>query len=164
MKVSGIVALSENGVIGKEGKIPWHLPNDLKQFKNLTKGHCVVMGRKTYESIGHPLSNRTNIVITRGTYPGVVITPSFEWALEFARFQKEMELFVIGGAQVYKAAEPFMTQLYITIVHAQIEGDTSFPISLDNWTLQKVELHPSDDKHQYPYSFKLYERESIDCF
>jgi len=164
MKVSGIVALSENGIIGKKGKIPWHLPNDLKQFRNLTEGHCVVMGRKTYESIGRPLSNRTNIVITRGTYPGVVITPSFEWALEFARFQKETELFVIGGAQVYKAAEPFMARLYVTVVHTQIEGDTSFPISLDNWILQKVELHSSDDKHQYCYSFKLYECESIDCF
>lgn len=129
-RISLIAALSENRVIGKEGKIPWHLKDDFRRFKERTIGHAIIMGRKTHESIGRPLPGRTNIVITRDvsrTIPGCVIAGSLSEALVKAREVESEEIFVIGGGQIYTEALNVADRLYLTLVHAIIDGDTFFP-------------------------------------
>lgn len=128
-KISIIVALGHNRVIGKDGKIPWHVSEDLKRFKRLTTGHAVVMGRKTYESIGKPLPNRTNIVITRGVSSpaGCIAVHSLDEALARAREVEKDEIFVIGGGEIYRQAIGLADKLYLTVVHKEFEGDAFFP-------------------------------------
>lgn len=135
--ISAIVALSKNNVIGKDGKLPWHVPEDLKRFKALTSGHVVVMGRKTFESIGNPLPNRTNIVITRDPdylAEGIIIAHSLQEALDISKKEElktfdtsKNEIFIIGGGQIYEQAMPVTDKLYLTIIDEEIEGDTFFP-------------------------------------
>ena len=130
MKLSIITAMSMNGVIGKDGKLPWHFPSDLKFFKDTTLGKSVIMGRKTFESLDKPLPNRKNIVVTRNInyalhQQDVEITLSLGQALKLCR--EEREVFVIGGAELYKKALPFANKLYVTIVNEEYEGDTYFP-------------------------------------
>ncbi len=160
MTLSLIVAASENHVIGKGGKIPWHLPADLKHFRDLTQGHPVIMGRKTYESIGHPLPNRTNIVITRGKevkIEGCTIVHSLEDALRIV--SDSPEVFVIGGGEIYKEALPLADRIYLTRVHAIVEGDAFFPeIDPKQWREVSRERHAADAEHLYPYTFLVYER------
>jgi dihydrofolate reductase len=131
MKIALIVAISENGIIGDKGKIPWHISNDLKRFKRLTMGHPIIMGRKTYESIGKPLPGRTNIVLTQSpnfTAPSeVLIFASLNAALDHCRTQNAESAFIIGGNKVYEAALPLTDKLFITEVHQHINGDTNFP-------------------------------------
>jgi dihydrofolate reductase len=133
-----IAAVSRNGVIGREGKLPWHLPEDLKRFKKVTTGHAVVMGRKTFESIGKPLPERRNIVLTRRPNPKfpepVLHFNSLEAALQACHESGESEVFVIGGAEVYAQAMPLADRMMLTEIDRHVEGDAAFPEwNRDDW-------------------------------
>ena len=158
--ISLIVAVSENNVIGSGGELPWRLSDDLKRFKAVTMGKPIVMGRKTYESIGRPLPGRQNIVITGQAgfdAPGCDVVDSKEAALAAAR--DAGEAMVIGGSQVYALFLPDAGRLYLTRVHAEIEGDTHFPdVASDDWRLVADEAHQADERNEYDYSFRTYER------
>ncbi len=160
MKISIIAAMSENRVIGRDGALPWHLPDDLARFKTITTGHTVIMGRKTFESVGKPLPNRRSIVISRNTdyqCEGVVVAHSFDEALECGVGQEEV--FVLGGQAVYELALPRSDRIYLTMVHASIDGDTHFPpFDPSEWRLVEDERHEADDRHAYAFSFRRYER------
>ncbi len=162
MKISVIAAMSENRVIGRDGALPWHLPTDLARFKSITTGHTVIMGRKTFESVGQPLPNRRTIVITRNNdyqCAGVFIAHSLDEALDHAA--REDEIFILGGEAVYQMALSRADCLYLTIIHATIEGDTYFPtFDFDDWKLVEDERHEADDRHAYAFSFRRYERTS----
>jgi len=156
MILSLIVAASRNNVIGAGGKLPWHLSADLKHFKKLTLGHPVLMGRKTFESIGKPLPGRTNIVITRQKeYQacGATVVHSLEEALRVC--EKEPEVFVIGGAEIYKEALPQADRIYLTRINQNFEGDTRLDLNLSAWreTLREDSLN-----NLLPYSFITYKR------
>jgi dihydrofolate reductase len=131
MNISVIVAMSENGVIGDKGKIPWHIREDLQRFKRLTMGHPIIMGRKTYESIGKPLPGRTNIVLTRSpdftAPPEVLMFAGLDATLEHCRGQNHDSVFIIGGSKVFQIALPLADRLLITEVHQHVNGDTKFP-------------------------------------
>ena len=160
MIVSLVVAMAENHVIGRGGGLPWHLPKDLQHFKRLTIDHTVIMGRKTFEEIKQPLANRRNVVISRDPSwqpRGATVVPSLEEAL--AMGATEEEVFVIGGGEIFRLALPRADRLYLTLVHAKVEGDTSFPsFDLAAWALEDEEHHPADEKHAYPYTFRTYSR------
>ncbi|MEE9130243.1 MAG: dihydrofolate reductase [Phycisphaerales bacterium] len=162
MKISVIAAMSENRVIGRDGALPWHLPADLARFKSITTGHTVIMGRKTFESVGQPLPNRRTIVITRNNdyqCAGVFIAHGLDAALDHAA--REDEIFILGGEAIYRIALPRADRLYLTIVHATIQGDTHFPpFDPDRWKLVEDERHEADDRHAYAFSFRRYERTS----
>jgi dihydrofolate reductase len=162
MMLSMIVAVSENGVIGRGGDLPWHLSADLRRFKALTMGHTLVMGRKTWESIGRPLPGRKIVVLSRQAdyrVEGAGVVPDLDEACRVAEIRGETEVFVIGGAEVYRQALLKVGRLYLTRVHATIEGDTCLPeITWDNWQLLESERHEADDKHQFAYSFQIFTR------
>ena len=153
--------MAENRVIGINNTLPWHLPADLKHFRQITTGHHVIMGRRNYESIGKPLPNRTNIVVTRNRNyraPGCVVTHSLEEALEHAH--ADPEIFIIGGAELYRQSFAHADRLYLTLVHAKIAGDTRFPdFDPDQWNEIMRERHEADDKNPYAYSFLMYDRD-----
>lgn len=158
--VSAIVAAADNNAIGKDNQLLWHLPNDLRFFKRTTSGHAVIMGRKTYESVGKPLPNRRNLVVTRQkdyTLEGAEVVHSLEAAL--ARCANEKEVFIVGGAEIYRQALPATNRVYLTRVHADLSGDTYFP-ELDerDWVLVSEQKHDPDERHAYGYTFKVYER------
>lgn len=165
MKISLIAAKSENGVIGRGGKLPWHLPADLKRFKGLTTGHTVIMGRKTYESIGRPLPNRRSIIVTRNTdyrQEGVEVVNTFQEALTLAN--SEEEVYVIGGAEIFQLAVPRAEQIYLTLLHTVIDGDVFFPeLDPKEWVLVKSERHEEDERNKWSYSFQRYERTREAC-
>ena len=157
MKLSLIVAVAENGVIGNNNQLIWHLPNDLKQFKRLTTGHCIIMGRKTFESIGKPLPNRTSIIISRNTdfqIAGCITVSSLENAISEAQKIETEEAFIIGGAEIYRLALPLVNKIYLTEVHHPYEGDTFFP-TIDKiiWQERHREDFEIDEKHLVKYSF-----------
>lgn len=160
MIVALIVAMAENRVIGRAGGLPWHLPKDLRHFKRLTVDHTVIMGRKTFEEIKQPLANRRNVAISRDPSfqpRGVTVVPSLEEALALGA--TEDAVFVIGGGEIFRLALPRADRLYLTLVHAKVEGDTFFPpFDLTAWALEEEEDHPADDKHAYAYTFKTYSR------
>ena len=160
MIVSLIAALAENRVIGKGGKLPWRLPDDTRHFKRLTVDHTVIMGRKTFEEIRHPLANRRNVVITRNPDfrpPGVTVVPNLDEALALGA--TEREVFVVGGAEIYRLALARADRLYLTVVHADVEGDTFFPpFDRSDWVLEEEILHPTDANHAYPFTFRTYSR------
>ncbi len=168
IRVALMVAVAANGVIGRDNALPWHLPEDLRHFRRTTLGKPVVMGRKTFESIGRPLPGRPNIVVT-GTpgwqVEGVTVTDSvpaaLELARELARAEGVDELVVIGGATIYAAALPLAQRLYVTEVHADVEGDTWFPpVDRADWQeIQREELPASED-NPYAYAFVCFERRS----
>ena len=155
MIVSIVVAISENNAIGKNNQLIWHLPADLKHFKEITTGHSIIMGRKTYDSIGKPLPNRRNIVITRNPLleiPGTEVCTSLEAAI--ALCQAEEEVFVIGGAEIFQEAFPLTQKIYLTRVHENYEADTFFPeIDAETWTETAVEHHQADAKNAVDYTF-----------
>jgi dihydrofolate reductase len=159
-RVALVVAMSENGVIGKDGGLPWHLPDDLKYFKVVTFGKPVLMGRRTFESIGKPLPGRRNLVLTRaasGSVPGVEYVHSVEQARSLA--VGAAELCVIGGAEVFALALPLATRIYLTRVHATIAGDTFFPLrDFSAWRASESVAHAADDRHAYAMSFLTLER------
>lgn len=156
-----IVAKAENNVIGNKNQLIWHLPNDLKRFKQLTTGHPIIMGRKTFESIGKPLPNRTNIVITRNTVwtaEGIVTVHSLEDAIQLAS-RSDSEIFIIGGGNIYQQALKLADVLEVTEVHQDFDGDAHFPeIDLNQWQETFREKHPTDEKHSIEYSFVTYIR------
>ncbi len=157
MKLSLIVAVAENHVIGNNNQLIWHLPNDLKQFRRLTTGHCIIMGRKTFESIGKPLPNRTSVIISRNPafkIEGCITVDSLENAISEAKKIENEEAFIIGGAEIYRLSLPLVDKIYLTEVHHSFEGDTTFPeIDKSIWQETHREDFETDEKHQYPYSF-----------
>ena len=161
MIVSIIVAVSDNNVIGRDNRIPWRQSTDLKRLKKLTMGHHFLMGRKTYESLDAPLPGRSIIVITHNAEyrpDGVLTAPSLERAIEMARIDDEV--FIGGGSQIFEQALHRADRMYLTRVHAEVEGDTFFPEFDDvtEWKLIDSEHCEADEKNQYPYSFLTYER------
>ena len=165
MAVSLIVAVSENRVIGRAGGLPWRLSADLKHFKKTTMGHHLIIGRRTWDEVGKPLPGRTMVVVTRSRRfapDGVRVAHSLEEALDIAR--DDDEPFIGGGAHIYRMAleNNIVDRLYITRVHAEIEGDTFFPnLDLDDWELVSEERHEADERNEHPYSFLVYERRSV---
>ncbi|MFW6019697.1 MAG: type 3 dihydrofolate reductase [Bacteroidales bacterium] len=161
-KISIIVAIAKNRVIGKNNQMPWHLPADLKHFKKTTYGFPVIMGRKTFESIGKPLPGRKSIVISRQgnlslNFESVEVVHSFADAVNAARDYEEA--FVIGGSDIYKLALPFTEKIYMTKLDMEVEGDTYFPeLDLKRWTLVDEEHHQADTKNPHDYSFLVFER------
>ena len=166
MKVSLIVAVSENGVIGKNNDLIWHLPNDIQFFKEKTMGHHVIMGRKNFESIPHkyrPLANRNNVIITRKTNyeaKGCVIADSVESALEIAKNNGDDEPFIIGGGQIYKLAlkAKLVDKIYLTKIHHTYEGDTFFAELGNEWEERERIDYTKDKKHAQDYSFLTFEK------
>ncbi|PIB34853.1 diacylglycerol kinase [Reichenbachiella sp. 5M10] len=165
MKISMIAAMSSNRVIGINNDLPWHLPDDMKYFMETTKHHCVIMGRKNYESLPpkfRPLPDRTNLVVTRqGDYetPGCERFDSIEAAIEFARNTGEEELFIIGGGQIYQLGQALADKIYLTEIHADIEGgEVFFPELTSDWLEKTRTAHGVDERHQYAFDFVTYER------
>lgn len=166
MKLALIAAMAQNRVVGIDNKLPWHLPEDLKYFKLITTGKAVIMGRKTYDSIGRPLPNRTNIVITRSTEfsaPGIEVVNSLDAAIELAEnvslINAVDEVMVIGGAQIYEAALPKADRLYLTHVHANVEGDAYFPdVDMNQWKELGREDYDASETNPYNYSFVVYDK------
>ncbi len=163
MKIAIVVAIAENNVIGGENKLLWHLPADLKHFKALTTGHCIIMGRKTYESIGRPLPNRTNIVISRDEnleIAGCLVFSSLQKAIEAAKnIETNGTICIIGGGEIYKQAMDLADELYVTEVMTSIKGDTFFPkIESKTWDLLSRDNFEPDEKNAYFYSFLKYEK------
>ncbi len=155
-----IVAASENHVIGKDNGMPWHLPNDFKYFKKTTLEHSVVMGRKTYDSIGKALPDRRNIVISRdSSYQPEDVDVANSIQEVFSSCRDEREIFIIGGANIYAQFLPLADRVLLTRVHTHIEGDAYFP-DLDplQWDMTAEEKHMADEKHAFNYSFQVYER------
>lgn len=155
-----IVATAENNVIGSGNKMLWHLPNDFKYFKNKTLHHSILMGRKTFESIGKALPERRNIVITKDYhYQGqaIDVANSFDEAMSYCR--DEPQVFVIGGGQIYEQALPFAEKVFLTRVHTTINGEVKFPeLSNEEWKLVSQDKHIKDEKHEYDYTFEEYVR------
>lgn len=155
MRISAIFAISENGVLGKENKLPWHLPADLQHFKTITLGKPILLGRKTYQSIGRPLPGRCNVVVSHDVNfqaPGCVVVNSIKTALEAVSYSDEV--IVIGGAFLYQQLLPRIQQLYLTIIHHHFEGDTFFPtLNMSEWyEVERID-HQPDEKNHYAYSF-----------
>ncbi|MEG0084942.1 MAG: dihydrofolate reductase [Niameybacter sp.] len=166
MMISMIVAMSENYVIGKGNKMPWYIPEDLQYFKKVTKGHTVVMGSKTFESIGHPLPDRINIVLTQNRNylaEGCSLAHSVEEVIE-KYYGEQQELFIIGGSTLYQVFMPFVTKLYITWIEGNIEGDayfSRFPLAHKQQTGFKcIKQMPQSEQHSYKYRFTEWKRES----
>ena len=157
--ISIIAAVAQNGVIGDKNSLLWHISEDLRFFKRTTSGHPVIMGRKTYESLGRPLPNRRNIVISRTqqTIEGCEVVGSLEEAV--ALFPSEEEIFIIGGAQIYALALDIADKMYLTRVCHDYEGDTSFPKwDSSKWQLTSKEEFECGEKYPHPFAFETYER------
>lgn len=156
-----VVAMGEKNEIGADNRLLWHLPKDLKHFKDLTSGHPIIMGRKTYESIGKPLPNRTNIVVSRKKnwfQEGILIVGSIKEALKFAKKIDE-NVFIIGGGNIYEQTMEVADKLEVTLVKAQLEADTFFPkIDSKIWKLKEEFHHEKDEKNEYDFSFQTYEK------
>lgn len=157
--LSLIVAVDENNLIGNKNQLPWHLPADLKYFKALTTGHPIIMGRKTFESIGKPLPNRRNIIITRNkSFAAEGCDVFFDLTDAIKSCNNNQECFVIGGSELFKMALPIANRLYLTKIHHLFEGDTHFPaIKNADWKLTSEEKHNPDEKNKYSYSFLVYD-------
>lgn len=162
MKITVIAAMAENRVIGRAGMLPWRLPDDLRRFKRRTEGHAVVMGRRTFESLGGPLPDRRAIVVTRRRdfdAGGATVTHSLDEALDTARAWNEQEVFILGGAEIYALALPLADRLELTVVHAEIEGDTFFPeFDETAWALTEDDRREADQRHPHAFSFRCYQR------
>jgi len=155
-----VVAVADNGVIGRDNALPWHLPEDLKRFKKLTMGKPIVMGRKTFESIGKPLPGRQNIVVTRDAgyqRDGITVVHSVDESLRAA--SDAAEIMVIGGADLFRLFLPRAGRLHLTRVHADIEGDVRMPIIDErDWIRVESERHELDDRHAHAYTFEIWEK------
>lgn len=163
MIVSAIAAVSKNGVIGKNNEVPWYLPADIKFFKNTTLNHHVIMGRKTLDSIINPLPKRTNIILTRDPFfiaTNVIVAHTMDEALDIAEQNGEEEAFILGGAEIYKLSLPYLDKLYWTEVDTEVrDGDTFFPeVDWSEWKLVSQDPHQPDEKNEFAYNFKIYER------
>jgi dihydrofolate reductase len=162
MIISLIAALDEAGGIGFKGRLPWHLSQDLKRFKNITLGHHLILGRKTFQAIGGPLPGRQMIVLSRDPdfqAEGCLICPDLDQALELAEVSGEGEVFVIGGGEVYREALPLADRLYLTFVEVSSEADTFFPpLDEEDWSLSCLEEYPADGSSPIGHTFKILER------
>ncbi len=160
--ISLIVAASTNNAIGKNNQLLWHLPKDLKFFKNTTWAMVVIMGRKTFESVNKPLPGRLNIVITSNKdwkAAGTTVASNLQEAIELAKAENFKELFIIGGGEIYRQSMALADKIYITRVHAKLEGDTFFPeIHQAYWELGSKEDFKADDKHAYDFSFEVWNK------
>lgn len=158
--ISLIVAVADNNVIGKDNALIWHLPADMKFFREKTTGHCIITGRKNYESIPEkfrPLPNRTNIVITRQPdyrAPGAVIVGSVEAAIEKAKQSGDNEIFIIGGAEIFRQSLSYADRIYLTVIHHSFEGDVFFPeLNMQEWKEMSCVAGPVDEKNKYPHDY-----------
>lgn len=167
MQISIIVAIGTNNVIGKDNSMIWHLPADMKFFREKTTGHCIITGRKNYESIPEkfrPLPNRTNIVVTRNknySCPGAEVVNTLEEAVELAKSKNETEVFIIGGGQIFEESlvKNFADVLYVTEIHHLFAGDTFFPvIDKTKWKEISREKHKADEKNKYDFDFVVYSK------
>jgi len=162
MRVTIIAAVADNGVIGQGNDIPWRLPEDWRRFKRATMGHHLIMGRRTWDSIGRPLPGRTTIVVSRGRPElpeGVVLAHSIEEALEAARQAGDDQAFVAGGAEIYRRTLPLADRILLTRVRSEPDGDTSFPHwEPSEWELTSAEPRPADQRHAFAYNFETYDR------
>jgi len=158
--LSAIVAVSRNSIIGRDGGMPWRQSADLKRFKALTMGHAMIMGRKTFASLGRALPGRTSIVLSRQSDlalpEGVLHARSLDEALQLCA--DDPEPFVIGGGEIYRLAMPQIERLYVTRIDADLTGDTRFDYDLSAWRLREESLHAADAKNEYPYTFQVWER------
>lgn len=158
-----VVAMAQNGVIGCDNQLPWRLPKDLAYFKRVTMGHPIVMGRKTFESIGKPLPGRQNIVLTRQadwSVEGVEVCSSVSQLIDkYAGGVEVGPIMVIGGAEIYQAFLPYAKRLYITEVYAEVQGDAYFPsVDMGAWEKSSIERHTADNQNPYDYAFVVYEK------
>jgi dihydrofolate reductase len=155
-----IAAIAENNALGKDNRLLWHLPDDFRRFKQLTTGHHIIMGRKTFESFPKPLPNRTHVVITRQKNyrpDGCVVVDSIAKALEIS--PKDQDVFVIGGGEIYNLALPLADKLDVTKVHTTLDADTFFPdIDPKIWKLEAEDFHPKDERHEYNFTFQTFIR------
>lgn len=165
MNISIIVAVANNNVIGKDNTLIWHLPADMKFFKEKTTGHCIITGRKNYESIPEkfrPLPNRTNIVITRQkdySAPGAIVVDSIEKAIEKAKETRDNEIFIIGGAEIYKQSMHLVNRIYLTQIHHTFEGDAFFPeLKSSEWKEVNRMKGIVDDKNKYEHDFLILDK------
>lgn len=163
MRLSIIAALSTNNVIGRDNGLPWHISTDLKRLKTLTMGHHFIMGRKTFDSIGRPLPGRTIIAITRQkdyAPPGIVVVHTLEDAIRIAEEAGDHEAFIGGGAEIFEQSIHRADRMYLTRVHADVEGDTYFPDfdDVSEWHLTDAEHFDAGEKDDYPFSFLTYDR------
>lgn len=162
--ISLIVAASTNNAIGKNNQLLWHLPKDLKFFKNTTWGTVVIMGRKTFESVNKPLPGRLNIVVTTNAdwkAADTMVAPNLQEAIKLAASENFKEIFIIGGGEIYRQSMSLADRIYITRVHAVLDGDTFFP-EIDNkdWALASKEDFAADEKHAYDFSFEVWDKKS----
>ncbi|TBX70579.1 dihydrofolate reductase [Flavobacterium silvisoli] len=155
-----IAAVAENNALGKDNQLLWHLPDDFKRFKNLTSGHYIIMGRKTFESFPKPLPNRTHVIVTRQkdyTPEGCIVVNSLTEAVSVC--PKDEEVFVIGGGEIYHQAIGLADKIDVTKVHHHFDADTYFPeIDPKLWKVVSEEFHPKDEKHDFDFTFTTYER------
>ena len=165
MNLTLIAAMDQNRLIGRDNDMPWHLPSDLRFFKRITLSKPLLMGRKTYESIGRPLPKRTNVIVTRNPYfiaTNCLIAYSIEDALGMAFDNGEEEAFIIGGGQIYEQSQNLWDKVYLTEVDLEVEGDVYFPKLLEtDWELCSEESHQPDAKNEYGYTFKIFERKLV---
>ena len=161
--ITMIAAAAENNAIGKDNDLLWHLPDDFRRFKQLTTGHPIIMGRKTFESFPSTLPNRRHIIITRDRtyttdYPDCIVVHSLEEALD--TLSEDEDSFIIGGGDIYSLAMPFADVIELTRVHQSFEGDAYFPeFNQNDWKLVREEYHPSDGKHAYDFTYLTYHRQ-----
>jgi dihydrofolate reductase len=162
MQVSAIVAMSRNRTIGLNNQLPWHLSDDLKIFKRITLERHVIMGRKCFESIGNPLPKRVNVILSRNPYflvNNAFVMDNLEDALGFAEEQGEQEAMIIGGAEIYELSLPYLDNLYITEVQAEIEGDAFFPeINYEEWQLESLKKYNKNEANDYDFEFKIFRK------
>jgi dihydrofolate reductase len=162
MIISQIVAISRNRVIGKDNKLPWHMPDDLAYFFRMTRGRHIVIGRKNYEANGKALPDRVNIVVTRQkTYkaPGCIIVHNPEDAIQYARSEGEKEAFISGGSGIYRATLDITDRIYLTLIDAEVEGDTFYPeLDMTQWKIVSEIKHRADARNKYDYSYFIFER------
>jgi dihydrofolate reductase len=161
-RIAAIVAMDQNRCIGKDNDIPWYLPADLQYFKKTTIGHPVIMGRKSFRSIGRPLPKRTNIVVSRDPFfiaNGVLTAFSIDEAVQLAMAEQPEEIFIIGGGNIYAQTTDLWDRLYLTEVEGNFEGDTHFPaLDMAEWTEVWREAHPADEKNPHPWQFLILDR------
>jgi dihydrofolate reductase len=165
MIISLILAMDEDFGIGRNNQIPWRLSSDLRRFKKITMGHCIIMGRKTYESIGRPLPGRISIVISRNNHfqppEGVLRVDSLEYGLQSAQKLGETEAFIIGGGEIFRQSLPLADQIYLTRVHTHAQADVFFnQINPDEWQVSEEKFLPADDKNQFDSTFALLKRKN----
>jgi dihydrofolate reductase len=162
MKLTIIVAVSENGIIGRAGDLPWHISADLKRFKRITMGHCLLMGRKTFDSVGRPLPGRRTVILTHDrdlSIEGAHVVHGFEEAVSACEAAQEDEVFVVGGAEIYRLALPKVEKVHLTRVHCVVQGDASFPeLSKREWQLEWEEAHEAESEGGPAFTFQLWQR------